>query len=223
MPSEHKNKTPSDLLRAYRFANAHAQHVHDTDEKLFAYHNVLMFCANSKQCLENESIKKKQILFWTYLHMGDLFLQKNLDVFEQSNQTNALEAYQKALEFTDDEREQLAILTKIRDIYRNLQDGNKAFQTSVQMAKLLDDALKIETFLNLANEATSKKEEIYFLEQALQFVTQEKIATLKKCEHTLTICARLLKIYEKAGLKADLARIQTIKKETENIMQGKSV
>ena len=81
------------------------------------------------------------------------------------------------------------------------------------MVELLDDALKIETFLGLADEASNKREEAYFLEQALRFVSDEKISVLKKCKNTMIICERLLEIYEKAGLKIDATRIALLKEQ----------
>ena len=207
---KHTYKTDSDLLKTFRRADAAAKYLQDTDEKLLSYHSVLEICANSKKCLDSESIKKNQILFWTYARIGDLFLQKNLDSFETKNKINALNAYQNALEFSNNEDEQFEILEKIRDLYRDLEDAESLFKTSAQMALVVDDALKIQTFLRLARESPNQKQEAYFLEQALQFVTNEKIAFLRKCKDTLAICARLLEIYQTAGLKADEARIRAL-------------
>lgn len=219
MTSRHTNSHfPSDLLCIYYQADIKAQAMPDISEKISAYQSVLDFCAKSKECLKNQTVKTQQILYWTYLHIGDLFIQKNLDVFEQTNLMHALQAYQNALEFADDNQEQLNVLTKIRDIYHRFDNHNMAVKTSVQMANLVDDALKIDMFLRLADQSVSKEEEVYFLEQALKFVTEEKISTLKQCEHTLEICARLLKIYEKAGQKADMARIYSIQNQAHRIM-----
>lgn len=209
----------SDLVKVYRQADARAKYLNDTDEKLLNYHQVVDFCLRSKKCLENESVKKNQILFWTYKHIGDLFLQKNIDMFEKSNGINALNAYQKALEFSKDEDETLDVLMKIRDIYRDFEDKNGVIESEVKMTELLDDAFKIEMLLRLADEASSRKEEIYFLEEALKYVSFEKISILKKCKNTLAICERLLEIYQKAGLKADWARIEFAKKQAEQMLQ----
>lgn len=208
----------SDLLKSYREADARARYLYDTDEKLVSYRQVLDLCANSKQCQKSRGVKKHQILFWTYLRIGDLFLQKNLDEYSKENLLNALKAYENALECAKGRNEQIEILTKIRDIYRHLEDKTAALDTTLQMAELVDDALKIEIFLNLADEATHKSEEAYFLEQALKYVTQEKIILLQKCEKTLIICAKLLEIYEKAGLKADMARIKSVETKTHEMM-----
>jgi len=208
----------SDLLKVYREADARAKYLNDTDEKILDYHKVIGFCLNSEKCLENESIKKNQVLFWTYKHIGDLFLEKNIAAFDVTNTINALNAYHKALEFSKKDDETLNVLMKIRDIYVDLEDKNGMVQSSVEMVEILDDAFKIEMLLRLADEATNQKEEIYFLEQALKFVSDEKISVLKKCKNTLVICKRLLEIYQKAGLKADLARIEIVKKEADEML-----
>ena len=203
----------ADLLKVYREADARARYLIDTDKKLLSYHKVIDFCLNSEKCLQNESIKKNLVLFWTYKHIGDLFLEKHSDDFEKSNMLNALSAYEKALEFAKDENETLPLLMKIRGVYQDLSDKNMSLQSTVNMVELLDDALKIETFLGLADEASNKREEAYFLEQALRFVSDEKISVLKKCKNTMIICERLLEIYEKAGLKIDATRIALLKEQ----------
>lgn len=208
----------SDLVKVYRQADARAKYLNDTDEKLLSYHGVVDFCLRSKKCLENESVKKNQILFWTYKHIGDLFIEKNADVFEKNNEINALNAYQKALEFSKSEDETLNVLLKIRDIYQNLEDKKGILDSSMQMIELLDDAFKIEMLLHLADDAENRKEEIYFLEEALKYATSEKISVLKKCRNTLNICKRLLEIYQKAGMRAELARIEAVKNEAGKMM-----
>lgn len=208
----------SDLLKVYREADARARYLIDADEKLLNYHKVIDFCLNDEKCLQNESVKKNQVLFWTYKHIGDLFLEKKSDDFENNNMLNALSAYQKALEFAKNEGETLPLLMKIRAIYQDLSDKNMSLQSTMNMTEILDDALKIETLLGLADEASNKKEEAYFLEQALKYVSNEKISVLKKCKNTMIICERLLEIYEKAGTKADLARIEIVKKEAGEMM-----
>ena len=145
-------------------------------------------------------------------------MEKNIAAFDVTNTINALNAYHKALEFSKKDDETLNVLMKIRDIYVDLEDKNGMVQSSVEMVEILDDAFKIEMLLGLADEATNQKEEIYFLEQALKFASEEKISVLKKCRNTMIICERLLEIYQKAGLKADLARIKIVKKEADEML-----
>lgn len=208
----------ADLLKVYREADARAKYLNDTDEKILDYHKVIDFCLNSEKCLENESVKKNLVLLWTYKHIGDLFLEKNSDDFEKNNMLNALSAYQKALEFAKEENETLALLTKIRSVYQDLTDKNMSLQSTMNMVEILDDALKIETLLGLADEASNKREEAYFLEQALRFVSDEKISVLKKCRNTMIICERLLEIYEKVGLKTEAGRIALLKEQADKML-----
>ena len=210
----------SDLLKIYREASEGAKYIRDTDEKLLSYSKVIDFCVHSDRCLQSESSKKYQILFWTYSQMAELFLQKDLDTFDVQNKINALEAYHKALEFCLSDEQSFEVLSKMHNIYLSLEDKKNVFQTSVEMAQILDDGLKIETFLRLADETSNAKEEAYFLEQALRFVTKERISALEKCENVFEICKRLLKIYEKAQRRADIKRIETIEHQFEKTLNN---
>lgn len=204
----------SDLLKTYRQAFESAKYLQDIDDKLLSYGNVIRFCAKNNRCAEKQSLKRDQILFWTYNNIGDLFLQKNLNHFEENNFHHALASYQNALEFSNSQNDQIDVLKKIRDIYLSFNNQKKADETSLKLAKYVDDALKVEMFLNLADNAQTKSEESYFLEQALNYVSNEKVSFLKQCQNKLYICARLLEIYQKAQLKNDILRIEDIKKQT---------
>ena len=204
----------SDLLKTYKQALESAKYLKDIDDKLLCYGDVIRFCAKSDRCAEKQSVKRNQILFWTYNNIGDLFLQKDTHHFEEANYKNALDSYQNALEFSKSQTDQADVLTKIRDIYLSLDRKKEADETSLRLAQYVDDALKIEMFLNLANTSQTKSEESYFLEQALKYASSEKISFLKTCQNRLYICARLLQIYQKARLKADILRIENIKKQT---------
>ncbi|MBR2299881.1 MAG: hypothetical protein IJ870_04835 [Alphaproteobacteria bacterium] len=208
----------ADLLKAYRKAQNRAEYLSDVDDKLLSYGNVIAFCAASKKCLQKESTKRNQILFWTYHHIGDLFLKKNLERFEPSNNAFALEAYQNALELSKTTGEQTDTLKKMRDVYLLLEDENGYFQTSAEMARLVDDALKAQAFLELAQNATSAKQEAYFLEQALKFVNKEDISFLQKCRQTVVLCERLYEIYQKIGDFNKALEFKNIEQQTERLI-----
>jgi len=207
-----------DLLKVYRQAFESAKYFSDTDDKLWGYSKVIDYCAKSKKCSDTQSKKRDQILFWTYNNIGDLFLQKNLDSFDFDNLNHALFAYQNALELSKDRENQTDVLKKMRDIYLVLEDKEGYFQTSSQMARLVDETLKAEMFMSLAEEANTKEAEAYFLEQALLFVDKENISFLQKCRHTLTLCDRLLKIYQKIGKRAEAIRIKQMKEQTQTLL-----
>jgi len=218
MSLQHKHlyNKDSDLLKVYKRADEAAKYFSEVDDKLFSYHNVLDFCASSKKCIQDESTKKKQILFWTYNNIGNLFLQKNSYSFDFQNMTHAIEAYQNALIFSNTSENQTEILRKIRDIYHALEDEDGYFKTSSKLADLVDDTLKMQIFLNLANVARSKTEEAYFLEKALSFVSKEDVSFLTKCQNTLNLCSKLLDIYESTGKRLDVVRIKSIQEKTQN-------
>ena len=73
-------------------------------------------------------------------------------------------------------------------------------------------------FLHLANASSNKTEESYFLEQALKYISDEKISFLKKCRGKLYICERLLQIYQKALQHSDALRIEKIRNETKQLL-----
>lgn len=211
-------KKESDLLKRYKAANERAKYFSDIDDKLLEYNNVINFCAASKNCSRKNSLKRNQILLWTYENIADLFLQKNLNNFQTNNQLYALEYFENALSFARKDNEKIKILKKMRDIYQILSDQNGYYKISEELIKLIDDALKVDYFLELADLASNKTEEIFFLEQALKLVTPNKISKLKECEKTLIVCSRLLEIYEKADQKADILRIKNIKEETRKLI-----
>lgn len=208
----------SDLLKIYRKADNRAKSFSDIDEKLLSYGEVVSACATSKKCANESSIKRNQVLFWTYHHIGDLFLKKNLDHFEQNNNILALEAYQNALEFSKTNIEQTDTLKKMRDIYLSLEDEDSYFRTSSEMARLVDDALKAQTFLELAQSATSAEKEAYFLEQALKFVNKEDLSFLQKCKQKLVLCERLFEIYQKIGEFNKASQIKALQKQTQKFL-----
>ena len=214
----HTHRNESALIKKYRQAFEASKHLSSIDDKLLGYDNVIRFCARHKSCLEKQSVKRNQVLFWTYNNIGDLFLQKNLDHFEMLNFQNALSSYQNALEFSKDDEDQVEVLKKIRDIYDALGDENAAKGVSKEISEYIDDALKIDMFLHLANTSSNKTEESYFLEQALKYISDEKISFLKKCRGKLYICERLLQIYQKALQHSDTLRIEKIRNETKQLL-----
>ncbi len=214
----HIHRNESGLIKKYRQAFEASKNLSNIDDKLLGYDNVIRFCARHKSCLEKQSVKRNQVLFWTYKNIGDLFLQKNFDHFETLNFQNALSSYQNALEFSKDGEDQVEVLKKMRDIYDALGDEGAARSVSKELGRYLDDALKIDMFLNLANTSSNKTEESYFLEQALKYISDEKISFLKKCRGKLYICERLLQIYKKATNRADALRIEKIKNDTNKLL-----
>ena len=70
-------QTGNDLIKIYRAAAERVKYLQDIDDKLLAYNEVITYCAHAKQCIADDSVKRNQILFWTYSSIGDMFLERN--------------------------------------------------------------------------------------------------------------------------------------------------
>lgn len=196
----------SDLLKVYRRAFQNAKFFTDPDDKLLSYNSVIQYCTKSEKCLEDQGLKHHQVLFWTYNNIGDIFLQKNINSFHLENCFNALDSFQTALGFSKEDQDQTSVLRKMLDVYKTLEDIGAGTQNTRKLAEIIDGALKIEMFLNLANGAALPAQKSDFLEQALFLITEENAAFLKNCKSTLALCDRLLEIYQKAERKAEFYR-----------------
>lgn len=203
----------ADLLKKYRQANEAAKYLYDIDEKMFGYQNVLNFCLNSKQCVEQNSIKRNQVLFWTYSHIGDLFLQKNATENKLDYCLFAVQYFQHALEFATSDIEVRQTLEKLSRLYHDLHDEEKYQQTLKRIVSLFDDALKKEALLDMADVSKNLTKEAAFLENALMLISQDNIDFLKKCQSKLNICDKLLRIYDRLNNKTAAARIRSIQNE----------
>ena len=204
----------NDLMKVYRMAYEKAKYMRDIDDKLLAYNEVIDYCSHSKQCQLDDSVKRNQILFWTYNNIGDIFLQKNNEQADAHNYLYAVEYYQNALEFTKNIRDKHHVLEKIAHIYGELQDEAGWRKTHEQMGLIEDDNMKRQAFMELANGTDDLRLQAKYLEHALNFVTEENVSVLEKCKNTLAICARLLEIYQYAKDKKNYERILELQKNT---------
>ena len=203
-----------DLIKVYRTAFEKAKYLKDYDEKILAFNEVINYCASSKTCVEEDSLKRNQILFWTYNNIGDIFLEKNNSEINNENYIYALQYYQNAIEFLNSAAEKKNILEKISHIYLELQDEKSWRKTLEQMALLEGDDMKRHAFVNLANTTDDIKLQSQYLENALNYVIYENISFLEKCKNTLYICERLLSIYEQTSSTSDYDRIKMLQKNT---------
>lgn len=203
------------LLKVYQKAYDNAQYFHDTNDKLQSFDEVVRFCSDLPECAEDTSLKKSQVLFWTYHQMGDLMVEKKDQI---ENRLQALTYYQNALSYAQTNEDMFEILSKIRFIYQDFNDLKNVVETSEKMVRLIDDAFKVEAFLKMASESQNAEQEAYFLEQALKYVSDEKISFLKQCRKTLNICERLLEIYEKVGKQANALHIKELQSKTKRLL-----
>ena len=208
----------SDLLKKYREAYERAKYLSDIDSKLLSYNEVINFCADSKKCSKTDSLKRNQVLFWTYNQLGDLFLQKQNDDFLDNHYVFALQYFQNALSFSRSEAEEREVLQKIMSVYKSLDDEINYRKTYEALALVSDDAFRRQAFLSLANSAPNLSQEAYYLEKALNYINKENLTLLEKCKDNLDICARLLEIYRLLGYEKDEARIKKIKEQSAEIL-----
>ena len=207
-----------DLMKVYRMAFEKAKYLKDFDEKILAFNEVIDYCASSKVCVEEDTVKRNQILFWTYNNIGDIFLEKNNSEINNENYVYALQYYQNAIEFLNSAAEKKNVLEKISHIYLELQDEKSWQKTLEQMALIEDDDMKRQAFVNLANTTDDIKLQSQYLENALNYVIYENISFLEKCKNTLYICDRLLFIYEQTKSTSDYDRIRTLQKNTLSLL-----
>lgn len=212
--AEKQFKTAVDLMKIYRAAYEKSKYLQDIDDKLLAYNEVINYCADSKLCQRDDSIKRNQILFWTYNNIGDMFLEKNNEQPDAHNHIYAVQYYQNALEFTKSIRDKRQVLEKIMHIYGELQDESGWRRAAEQIALIEDDGMKRQMFVELANGTDDIKLQAKYLEYALNFVTEENVSVQEKCKNTLEICARLLDIYLYSKSRKNYERIKELQKNT---------
>lgn len=203
-----------DLMKIYRIAYEKSKYLQDIDDKLLAYNEVINYCADSKLCRVDDSIKRNQILYWTYNNIGDMFLARNHDEPQANNYVFAAQYYRNALEFTQNTREKHATLGKMLMIYTELQDEEGWRKVREQMADETDKTQKRKIFTELAQTTDDPRLQAKYLEQALNFVIDENISVSAKCRNTLEICSHLLDIYEHTHNVHDYERIQSLQKRT---------
>lgn len=207
-------ETAQDLLKVYRAAFEKAKYLKDDDEKLLAFNDVIDYCAKSKTCVEEDTKKRNQVLFWTYNNIGDIFVVKNATESKDENYVYALEYYKNAMEFLSSEIDKKPILEKIAHIYLELKDEKSWRKTLEQIAMSEDDELKRQAFVELSNTTDDTKLKAQYLETALNYITYENVSFLQKCTNTLSICESLLSIYELTGAKTDYNRIKELQTNT---------
>lgn len=204
----------NDLMKMYRMAYEKAKYMRDIDDKLLAYNEVISYCANSKMCMVDDSIKRNQILYWTYNNIGEMFLEKNGHEPAADNYIYAVQYFQNALEFTKSSKDKQVTLEKIAHIYTELQDENGWRRTKEQIAAVEEDKMKRQAYFELASGTDDINLQAKYLEKALNYVTEENISVLEKCQNTLDICARLLEIYQYTQKDTDYLRIKELQKNT---------
>ena len=207
-------QTGNDLVKIYRAAAERVKYLQDIDDKLLAYNEVITYCAHAKQCIADDSVKRNQILFWTYSNIGDMFLERNTHTPMANNYLYAVQYYENALEFCKTESDKHHTLEKLAHVYGELQDEKNWRKAIEQIALSQDAPYKRQAFMELANTTDDMRLQAKYLEFALNFVMEENVSTLEKCQNTLMICQRLLDIYAAGKSKKNYDRVKALQKST---------
>jgi hypothetical protein len=207
-------KTSADLLKIYRAADEKARYLPDPEDKLLAYNDVIKYCSNSKFCLNDESVKRNQILYWTYNKIGDMFAERGQNESGAENDQYALQYYRNSLEFTRQPHEKIQTFEKISQIFLKMNDQEKWRQTRERIAEETEESMKRQAYTELFRTTDDLKLQAFYLEKALDFVVDENISVREKYKNTLRICRHLLQIYEQLGQQQNYDRILTLQNKT---------
>ncbi len=208
-----------DLLKIYRKAYERSKYLYDIDDKLANFQKVLDFCSSSKICTNTNSVKRNQVLFWTYNQLGDLFCQKKDFLTKRDDYLLGAEYFKRALEFANSSAEKSRTLEKLARVYYYLKDDALYQNTLERIAALLDDADQKEILYHLTQNTNDMRRQASYLEEAIRLLDKEDIHFLKNCQRKMIICDKLLKIYDKLNAKVDMARTEEIKTQTQKMLQ----
>lgn len=203
------SKRTEHLLQIYREAIEKAEKSSNLDEKILAYGQVINFCMDSKECKYNDSIKRNEVLYWAYKSVADVLTEKAC-LGDAEDFNRALVYLEEALKVARNETEKLDVLNKTAAIYKTL--GNYARWADVRYGaiELFDLKDKRRAYFDLSQEVVDVGRSTELLESALEHVTHEDASVFEKCQNTIEICNRLIKIYQEHKNNSDLMRIQEL-------------
>ena len=209
------NKTPEkNLLQFYNRALDEAEKNSDVRQKLTAFNKVINFCAKDLSCLNDNSRKRDMVLYWTYNNIGDIFMTESVKNKSFEGYFEAEENYQRALNFSRNSEEKMAVLEKLAALYMQHGEWANYYAVKDSVIEVFPVADRREAFEELADEDEDKNRKIYFLEKALNFVSYEKVSAKIRCETTIRLCEKLRELYADKKDYANLARIEELRVNT---------
>ena len=207
-------KTETNLLQTYTLALNEVKNNSDFETKLGAFNQVINFCSKDLSCLNDNSRKRDMILYWTYSNIGDIFSEKAFKHHDISSYYEAQENYQRALNFSRNSEEKIAVLERLANLYE--QQGDLVNFYTVK--DLLIEAYPIEerrnAFEELSETVEDATQKIYFLEKALDFIKYENIPAVSRCKNTIRLCKKLRTLYADKKDYVNLARIEELRTNT---------
>lgn len=154
------------------------------------------------------------ILYWTYNNLGDIFLERAVKKNQKNFYADAIENYQRALNFSRNKKEKLSTLERLSHLYNQNGDTDNFYTVQDSIIESNDVEQKREAFENLAEKSEETANKIYFLEKSLDYIKYESVSTIKKCENTIRICEKLRSLYAKNKDYGNLARIEELRSNT---------
>ena len=201
-------------MKAYHNAIKISESSSDYENKISAFNNVIGFCSNDMHCLNDNSRKRDMILYWTYNNLGDIFLEFATKKNQKNFYANAIENYQRALNFSRNKKEKLDTLKRLSQLYNQSGDINNFYTVQDTIIEADDVEKKREAFENLSEKSEETASKIYFLEKALDYIRYEKVSAFRRCENTVRICEKLRSLYAKNKDYGNLARIEELRSNT---------
>ena len=213
------NKTPEkNLLQFYNQALNEAEKNVDIRQKLTAFNKVINFCAKDLGCLNDNSRKRDMVLYWTYNNIGDIFMTESIKNNDLNAYFDAEENYHKALNFSRNSEEKIAVQEKLAALYLQQDDLSNYYAVKDSLIEVMPIGERREAFEKLADETQDYNRKIYFLEKSLNFVNYEKISARVRCESTIRLCEKLRDLYADKKDYANLARIEELRTNTSYLL-----
>lgn len=198
---------PVNILQAYRIANEIAKKSSNLDDEIAAFNQVVELGLNQRNLSGEDSIKSNMIMYWAYNNLGEAFAKKE-------NHRNSLKYYEQGLHFARDNMEKISILNKMAHNYLYLKEDEKWLNAREKIIEYLKDEDKRRAYTALAEELQNNHQAAQMYEKALEYVNDEELSLLAKCQNTLQICERLMILYKGMGDQGGYQRIAKLADKT---------
>lgn len=213
---------PKNIVQVYRMATDEIDDVNDLEQVIKASKKVISFCDDSGLCRVDDSVKRNQLLLWSYNSLAKAYVDKNAEgsgyKFSKRNFQLALGYFSRALELARDANDKIGILRQVAEIYKLTGNEKAYFEIKEDEISLLPSSERREAYVNLAAETSDTGVRVELMEKALNFVADEEVSFLVKCQNTLEICDYLEEVYKNRKDKANFERILNLLNSTAVLM-----
>lgn len=217
-----KDIAPKSIVQAYRLANEEIENPKSPEQKIRAASRFIEFCRKSETCRLDNSIKRNQLLFWSYVRRAKAYLDKNRDGFDggkmRENCVQALMNYSDALGVAVNQSDAYTVLDRMALLCERLGDFDNVIEIRLQEAALLPAEERYDLYVCLAEAATTDEAKVRIWEKALLAVNDRQVSLAAKCRNITDICERLAEIYNRSGDAENLRRVSVLKADAEEIL-----